>query len=571
MKFFKKKSYSSTFLSVVLLTCMVIGLILPSKVRGETNTTIYNGVDYSLVYDANYYYNKYPDLQRVIGANKVALLKHFVENGMREGRQGCESFNVKYYKDKYADLQRAFGNDYVSYFKHYMNNGHKEGRVGVSYTVYNGVDYALVFDYKYYYNKYSDLQRVLGNKPEVLLNHFVNSGMKEGRQAIATFDVKYYKSRYADLQRAFGTDNVSYYKHYINNGHKEGRRGYSTTIYEGVDYTYVYDMEYYYNKYPDLQRVIGKNADALIKHFVNNGMREGRIAKSSFNVKFYKNRYPDLQRAFGDNWVSYYLHYINNGYRERRVGAAFTAPGGADVPVDAKGWVTIEGCKYYYKNGSPLTGWQTIDDRKYFFNTAGILKSMTGVDVSRHQGEINWEKVKNDGIEFAIIRVGYGDDLANQDDSTAFYNMQQCKKYNIPYGVYLYSYALTSEQINSEVNHTLRMIKGYNPTMGVFIDMEDASQSSGVSKENLNKFALSYMSQITNAGYKAGVYANKYWLTSIITDNKLNNYIVWIANYGLEGTESPNYSKSYQIWQYSESGSVDGINTRVDMDIYLVP
>lgn len=540
--------------------CLLFCFIKTDTIYASGSETTYNGVDYSLVYDKDYYYNKYPDLQRVFGNDSVALLRHFVTNGMQEGRQAKETFDVSYYKYKYSDLQRAFGNHYVLYYSHYMSNGYREGRQAYSYSFYDGVDYSLIYDKDYYYNKHTDLQRIIGNNPTELIKHFISNGMAEARQAKETFDVNYYRAKYSDLQRAFGNHYVLYYSHYMSNGYREGRQAFSYCFYDGVDYSLVYDKNYYYNKYSDLQRVFGNNPTALIKHFVENGMNEGRQAIASFNVQQYKVLYTDLQRAYGNHLRFYYMHYINYGKNEGRKGV-----------VISNGWLTVGTDKYYFSNNVMYTGWNTIEGRKYYFDSNGVLKSLTGIDVSKYQGKIDWDKVKNDGIDFAIIRIGYGEDITSQDDSYAVYNMNECTRLNIPFGVYLYSYALSQEQVNSEVSHMLRMIKGYNPSIGVFYDMEDQSQINALTISQLNAFAYSFMSQIRKAGYTAGLYANQYWLTTYLTNNNLQEYLTWIANYGLTGNQSPNYNKPYRIWQYSSTGSVNGINGNVDLDVYLLP
>ena len=105
-----------------------------------------------------------------------------------------------------------------------MEYGKAEGRTASSAsTVYNGVDYALVYDYEYYKKNYADLRAAFGDDPEKYLQHFIQCGMAEGRQASASFKVSAYKNRYADLRAAFGNNNVAYYLHYMKNGKAEGR------------------------------------------------------------------------------------------------------------------------------------------------------------------------------------------------------------------------------------------------------------------------------------------------------------------------------------------------------------
>ncbi len=192
-------------------------------------------------------------------------------------------------------------------------------------TVKDGVDYKDVYSFEYYTKKNRDIKRVFGDNPEGALNHFVNFGMAEGRQAIATFDVKSYRNMYSDLRSLFGNDLVKYYKHYMQNGKREGRIATgvttlqnATTIYNGVDYRDVYNYDYYLESNPDVRRVIGTDENAVLYHFVNFGMSEGRKACEGFDVKSYRNANSDLRAVFGTNYVQYYLHYMNGGKNENR-------------------------------------------------------------------------------------------------------------------------------------------------------------------------------------------------------------------------------------------------------------
>lgn len=293
--------------------------------------TTYNGIDYSAVYDYNYYLKKYSDLAKIYTNDDIGLLAHFVNCGMGEGRQAKASFDVFSYRNQYQDLRVAFGNNLKNYYMHYISNGKAEGRkaTGVKsiqnpITTYNGVDYSAVYDYNFYIKKYSDLARIYSNDEVGLLAHFVNCGMAEGRQAKADFDVFSYRNQYQDLRLAFGKDLKSYYFHYMNSGKKEGRIATGVknlqnpvTRYNGIDYSAVYDYNYY-STYGDLQSAFNGDDIALLSHFINNGMSEGRQASKNFNVQIYKNNYTDLQQAFGNNLKPYYMHYIQNGKAEGR-------------------------------------------------------------------------------------------------------------------------------------------------------------------------------------------------------------------------------------------------------------
>lgn len=294
--------------------------------------TTYNGIDYSAVYDYNYYLKKHSDLAKIYTNDDIGLLAHFVNCGMSEGRQAKDSFDVSSYRNQYQDLRIAFGNNLKSYYMHYISNGKAEGRkaTGVKsiqnpITTYNGVDYSAVYDYNFYIKKYSDLARIYTNDEVGLLAHFVNCGMAEGRQAKADFDVFSYRNQYQDLRLAFGKDLKSYYFHYMNSGKKERRTAAGVkvlqnpvTIYNGTDYSAVYDYNYYNSKYSDLKSAFKGDDIDLLAHFVNNGMKEGRQASKKFNVQIYKNNYMDLQQAFGNDLKPYYMHYIQNGKAEGR-------------------------------------------------------------------------------------------------------------------------------------------------------------------------------------------------------------------------------------------------------------
>ena len=306
-----------------------------TEIEGNQNT-IYDGKDYSAVYDYEYYISKYADLKKIYGNDEKAVLKHFVNYGMKEGRQAKETFDVKSYKNRYRDLRNAYGNNLKMYYMHYINYGQREGRkatgtveIQAPVTVYNGIDYSAVYDYNYYINKYADLKKAYDGDDVALLKHFVNYGMKEGRQAKESFDVKSYRSKYQDLRIAYGTDLKKYYLHYINYGVREGRQATGTvsiqnpiTTFGGMDYSAVYDYNYYINKYADLKKTYDGDDVALLKHFVNHGMRESRQAKETFNASYYKGNYADLQNAYGNNLKDYYMHYIRYGQNEGREAVA---------------------------------------------------------------------------------------------------------------------------------------------------------------------------------------------------------------------------------------------------------
>lgn len=188
--------------------------------------------------------------------------------------------------------------------------------------------------------------------------------------------------------------------------------------------------------------------------------------------------------------------------------------------------------------------------------------AVKGIDVSEFQGKIDWNKVKSDGIKYAILRCGYGMDITSQDDSCFAYNMEQCEKLGIPYGVYLFSYANTVEKARSEAQHTLRLIKDHKLSLGVWYDIEDGKTSGKVSKEMLTNIINTYCGTIKNEGYYVGIYASLSWLENKIESQIKNNYPIWVAQY----YSKCEYSGKYVMWQYSSSGKVNGISGNTDMN-----
>lgn len=183
------------------------------------------------------------------------------------------------------------------------------------------------------------------------------------------------------------------------------------------------------------------------------------------------------------------------------------------------------------------------------------MATLKVIDVSYHNGTIDWEKVKAAGIDGAILRCGYGDNITSQDDEQWKRNADECTRLGIPFGTYLYSYAKSDAQAKSEAEHVLRLVKGYKLSYPVYYDLEEDGTESGAAGR-MKIFA----DIIEKAGYWCGIYCNKSWW-----DNHLKSigdrYTKWIARYnntlGMNGVD---------MWQYSSSGTVSGISGKVDMN-----
>lgn len=184
-----------------------------------------------------------------------------------------------------------------------------------------------------------------------------------------------------------------------------------------------------------------------------------------------------------------------------------------------------------------------------------------GIDVSVYQRNIDWERAR-EYIEFAIIRCGYGNDLISQDDPYYHINASQCTRLRIPFGVYLFSYATNLSMAQSEVEHTLRLIRDYRLEYPVFLDVETRSQLD-LPKERLVEIVKYYCEKIEEAGYYVGIYASLSTLEGILNSSELDHFDKWVAEWGKDF----NYKGHSGMWQYTDNERIPGIETRVDGDI----
>ena len=184
-----------------------------------------------------------------------------------------------------------------------------------------------------------------------------------------------------------------------------------------------------------------------------------------------------------------------------------------------------------------------------------------GIDVSNHQGTVDWNKVKAAGIDFAILKVGpvYG-----KPDDSFERNAAECERLGIPYGVYYYSYARSVEDANKEADRTLAWLGGHHPSLPVYYDLEDSYilQDPDFSKDKLTQIAQAFCNRMEAVGFKSGIYANLNWLNNYLNSPSLSGYDHWVAQYNWRC----DYAGSYSFWQYSSSGNVPGVNGRCDMN-----
>lgn len=195
------------------------------------------------------------------------------------------------------------------------------------------------------------------------------------------------------------------------------------------------------------------------------------------------------------------------------------------------------------------------------------MTTIKGIDVSKHNGTIDWNKVKASGIKFAIIRGGFGNTTVDPQFKA---NIEGAIAAGVDVGVYWFSYAINTTKAKEEANKCLEVLKPYKDKIKypVFFDFEYDSvnyakkQGVSVTKTMASNMAKAFLQQVKSSGYKVGIYTNLDFSNNYFSSEVLSTYDTWIAQYNSKCT----YSGKYVMWQYSESGKVDGISGNVDLN-----
>ena len=233
------------------------------------------------------------------------------------------------------------------------------------------------------------------------------------------------------------------------------------------------------------------------------------------------------------------------------------------------GWQTIGGKRYFYdKNGNPVTGDQIIQGVKYSFREDGSLDggNVMGIDISKHNGTVDWNAVKNAGVEFVILRCGYRGSASGVlvEDEKFRTNIKGATAAGLKVGIYFFSQAVNEMEAVEEASLTLSLIKGHKISYPVYIDVEAANgRADGLSAAERTKVVKAFCETVRDSGYTAGVYSNKNWFAEKMDTGAFGNYRIWLAQY----TESPTYTGRYEMWQYSSRGTIPGIKGDVDLNI----
>ena len=236
------------------------------------------------------------------------------------------------------------------------------------------------------------------------------------------------------------------------------------------------------------------------------------------------------------------------------------------------GWQTIDGSVYYYDaDGNVVKGTQVIQGATYNFDaTTGALvttSGILGIDVSKWNGDIDWNAVKNSGVNYVIIRCGYRGSSTGAliEDPKFRANIKGASSAGLKVGVYFFSQATNEVEAVEEASMVLSLIKGYNISYPVFLDVEPSGgRADSISKEVRTAVINAFCQTISNSGYATGVYANKTWLESKFnTGSLISSCKIWLAQYAAK----PSYGGKYNMWQYTSKGKVNGIKGDVDMNL----
>lgn len=233
------------------------------------------------------------------------------------------------------------------------------------------------------------------------------------------------------------------------------------------------------------------------------------------------------------------------------------------------GWQTIDNATYYFdKNGNYVTGKQVIQGVEYTFANNGVLSmgnGVFGIDVSKWNGNIDWNAVKNSGVSYVIIRCGFRGSTQGAliEDAMFRKNIEGAQAAGIQVGVYFYTQAINEVEAVEEASMVLALVQKYRISYPIFIDTEaSGGRADRISKETRTAVCRAFCETIRNAGYTPGIYASKSWFTDKLNISSLSSYKIWLAQYATK----PTYTGRYDVWQYSDKGTINGISGKVDVN-----
>ncbi len=244
----------------------------------------------------------------------------------------------------------------------------------------------------------------------------------------------------------------------------------------------------------------------------------------------------------------------------------------ADWQQDGNGWL-------YYTDaaGNYLHGLQRVDGKLYFFDQTGRKADELGVDVSQFNYDIDWPTVKQAGIDFAIVRIGgrgWGSG-GIYNDSYALQNLTGAREAGLKIGVYFYSTAITESEAVAEAVYTAEVLHGLALDYPVYFDTEwsgdyPEGRSDNLSPNRQSAMARAFCDRMASYGYAVGVYSNQNYYYYAINFPAISCYSIWMASY-TENYQNPNFLYGYDVWQFTETGAVSGIDGTADLNAVFLP
>lgn len=231
------------------------------------------------------------------------------------------------------------------------------------------------------------------------------------------------------------------------------------------------------------------------------------------------------------------------------------------VPIDEK----------LAKNSYDINCLQEDEKGRYSYVVDGKTVSRFGIDVSSHQGDIDWNAVAADGVEFVFVRAvyrGYGTGKLVVDEK-CLENIEGAQAAGLDVGVYVFSQAITQAEVLEEASTVLNLLDGYQLQLPIVFDVEkvadNEARTNALSVDERTQLSIAFLDAVENAGFEGMIYHNTEMGAMLVDLNQLTDYEKWFAGYNKEFY----WPYEFSLWQYSESGTVDGINSKVDLDIML--
>lgn len=412
-----------------------------------------------------------------------------------------------------------------------------------------------------------------------------NNGLLTSFQTIGDYD--YYFDMNGTMQFGFQTINETLY-YFDNEGHKKTgwirheEQDYYLNENELLTGLQKIDDNFYYFNENGIKQVGLQEIDDNLYFFNEDGKMETGFKEIEKQLYYFNNDGQSITGFIKDNNNTYYLseYQLKTGLQIIDNKSYYFNESG----ILQHGFQKIDNDTYYFNNdGTMLTGELILDNKSYYFNELGKLESTNFlnnniynendnliavdakkiIDVSKFQGDINWEQVKNSDVDGVILRLGFG---SYSIDEKFIQNLNELKRLEIPYGIYLYSYAVDKAGANAEANFVLDSLKNYDikPTLGIYYDIESNNITSHLTTQDYEAIIPTFLDLVRTSSFKTNVYTYKALANEKLYSDILKKEITWIAQYNDVCT----WDGYYEGWQYTSKGEVPGIIGNVDISIF---